>query len=299
MERFPPAQERPVASPQASNPKLGASRIEMRASQILRERCTPLKSKPVLKTEEQKPISSATGLLASPPLPQLQQLDYANWRDNLDKFIVNTVLSRAPPYEFSASALKQRVEDHFPEDFTKWAFAQRGNTRTEFASSMDRMIAKGHLVQQSGQSFVASQQLLLSQSQKQRTGAATTPSSVADAENDPGLLNRAQRRQDLLTHNKEIRSVKGQNVSKLAAFIFRHQDAFRPFLPPNFQVISAAAAAPVIAEVDRQAARTAQLTVQPACIKNGSMRDYQLEGLKWMINLHDSGVGGILADEMG
>lgn len=29
------------------------------------------------------------------------------------------------------------------------------------------------------------------------------------------------------------------------------------------------------------------------------MRDYQLEGLNWMIKLYDNGINGILADEMG
>ncbi len=32
---------------------------------------------------------------------------------------------------------------------------------------------------------------------------------------------------------------------------------------------------------------------------HGSMRDYQLEGLTWMVNLQSNGMGGILADEMG
>jgi hypothetical protein len=67
-----------------------------------------------------------------------------------------------------------------------------------------------------------------------------------------------------------------------------------------------------------------RLTVQPACIKFGTMRSYQVsmstvrrvivflygllwlhtlplqvEGLNWLINLHDTGINGILADEMG
>lgn len=29
------------------------------------------------------------------------------------------------------------------------------------------------------------------------------------------------------------------------------------------------------------------------------MRPYQLEGLNWMIKLHDNGINGILADEVG
>ena len=41
-----------------------------------------------------------------------------------------------------------------------------------------------------------------------------------------------------------------------------------------------------------------RLQVQPGIIK-GQMRDYQLQGLNWMIHLYDNGVNGILADEMG
>ena len=42
-----------------------------------------------------------------------------------------------------------------------------------------------------------------------------------------------------------------------------------------------------------------RLTKQPACIAFGKMRDYQLEGLNWLIKLHEHGINGILADEMG
>jgi SWI/SNF-related matrix-associated actin-dependent regulator of chromatin subfamily A member 5 len=41
-----------------------------------------------------------------------------------------------------------------------------------------------------------------------------------------------------------------------------------------------------------------KLLAQPSLIK-GQMRDYQLEGLNWMLNLHDNNISGILADEMG
>ena len=40
-----------------------------------------------------------------------------------------------------------------------------------------------------------------------------------------------------------------------------------------------------------------RLTRQPPCI-TGSMRDYQLEGLNWMLGLHFNGLNGILADEV-
>ncbi|KAG0240833.1 hypothetical protein BGX31_001630 [Mortierella sp. GBA43] len=40
-------------------------------------------------------------------------------------------------------------------------------------------------------------------------------------------------------------------------------------------------------------------TESPAYIKNGTLRDYQIHGLNWMISLYKNGINGILADEMG
>ncbi|KAF9166387.1 hypothetical protein DFQ26_008071 [Actinomortierella ambigua] len=40
-------------------------------------------------------------------------------------------------------------------------------------------------------------------------------------------------------------------------------------------------------------------TESPAYIKNGTLRDYQIQGLNWMVSLHRNGINGILADEMG
>lgn len=40
------------------------------------------------------------------------------------------------------------------------------------------------------------------------------------------------------------------------------------------------------------------LCVFIAAARFGTMRAYQLEGLNWMIKLHDNGINGILADEV-
>ena len=37
----------------------------------------------------------------------------------------------------------------------------------------------------------------------------------------------------------------------------------------------------------------------PAFIQGGEMRDYQVQGLNWLVSLHENGISGILADEMG
>ena len=48
------------------------------------------------------------------------------------------------------------------------------------------------------------------------------------------------------------------------------------------------------------ARRTVYLNSQPKTLADHcKMRKYQLEGLNWMIKLHDHGINGILADEMG
>eukprot|EP00127_Corallochytrium_limacisporum_P002041 Clim_evm29s99 gene=Clim_evmTU29s99 len=39
--------------------------------------------------------------------------------------------------------------------------------------------------------------------------------------------------------------------------------------------------------------------VQPALVSGGQLRDYQLEGVEWMIGLWENGLNGILGDEMG
>src|SRR5210317_31207 len=46
--------------------------------------------------------------------------------------------------------------------------------------------------------------------------------------------------------------------------------------------------------------RTVYLNQQPKILaEHCKMHGYQLEGLNWMIKLHDHGINGILADEMG
>ncbi|KAG9252636.1 SNF2 family N-terminal domain-containing protein [Emericellopsis atlantica] len=42
-----------------------------------------------------------------------------------------------------------------------------------------------------------------------------------------------------------------------------------------------------------------EMAKQPKCMINGTMRDYQLEGLTWMYEICSQGMSGILADEMG
>ncbi|GAX78211.1 hypothetical protein CEUSTIGMA_g5653.t1 [Chlamydomonas eustigma] len=42
-----------------------------------------------------------------------------------------------------------------------------------------------------------------------------------------------------------------------------------------------------------------RLQIQPSIITGTTLREYQLQGLNWLIHLYDNGINGILADEMG
>lgn len=42
-----------------------------------------------------------------------------------------------------------------------------------------------------------------------------------------------------------------------------------------------------------------KVTVQPKMLQGGQLREYQLEGLQWMLSLYNNNLNGILADEMG
>lgn len=45
--------------------------------------------------------------------------------------------------------------------------------------------------------------------------------------------------------------------------------------------------------------RATILTESPTYVKEGKLRDYQIQGLNWLISLHENKLSGILADEMG
>ena len=54
-----------------------------------------------------------------------------------------------------------------------------------------------------------------------------------------------------------------------------------------------------IDDIDEDDVQAVRVLAQPAFIKGGTMRDYQVEGLNWMLSLYARELNGILADEMG
>lgn len=40
-------------------------------------------------------------------------------------------------------------------------------------------------------------------------------------------------------------------------------------------------------------------TSSPSYVTGGTLRDYQVQGLNWLVSLFEHGINGVLADEMG
>jgi len=55
----------------------------------------------------------------------------------------------------------------------------------------------------------------------------------------------------------------------------------------------------LMAEDEGASGQHAVILKQPSILTGGTLRDYQIEGLNWMIRLAANGINGILADEMG
>lgn len=81
------------------------------------------------------------------------------------------------------------------------------------------------------------------------------------------------------------------NISSLTAY-----QVFSEILTKKTEVLGR-----VGSGFDGQALGEHDLTMakQPKCMIGGTMRDYQLEGLTWMLEICVQGMSGILADEMG
>lgn len=78
--------------------------------------------------------------------------------------------------------------------------------------------------------------------------------------------------------------------------LLRKSAAFSDILTKKTEVLGR-----VGVSLDGQALGAHQLGMaqQPKCLVGGTMRDYQLEGVTWMMEVCVQGMSGILADEMG
>lgn len=101
-----------------------------------------------------------------------------------------------------------------------------------------------------------------------------------------------RRKQKKKAETKAEREAKGRELDEL----LKQSAAFSDILTKKTQVLGRVGSGfdgKTLGEHDLQ------MAAQPKCLIGGTMRDYQLEGLTWMLEICLQNMSGILADEMG
>ena len=98
--------------------------------------------------------------------------------------------------------------------------------------------------------------------------------------------------------NALIRQSITKTAIKRQAFLVHHASLFKPLLPPSnyYSKLSATVTSDAHA---RGFMPYHELAQQPSLIQNGEMKQYQLQGLSFLVWLFENGMNGILGDEMG
>lgn len=118
---------------------------------------------------------------------------------------------------------------------------------------------------------------------------------IAEAENNIAEERRrklALKKRKKNDDSKEARESKAQQLNTLLS----QSQVFSQALTKKTKVLGR-----VGSGLDDQALGEHDLKMaeQPRCMVGGTMRNYQLEGLTWMLEICEQGMSGILADEMG
>lgn len=98
-----------------------------------------------------------------------------------------------------------------------------------------------------------------------------------------------------LQHNEAVKASIKEKESYRRDFLVNHQTILEPFMdePTRRMVQQWSESKPSVPF------RQGELCAQPDLVTGGEMRDYQLVGLNFMLNLHKQNIGMILGDEMG
>ncbi len=114
----------------------------------------------------------------------------------------------------------------------------------------------------------------------------------ANAVEEERLVAAIRRKQKRKASSKAEREAKARELDEL----LKQSAAFSDILTKKTQVLGRVGSGfdgKALGEHDLQ------MATQPKCLVGGTMRDYQLEGLTWMLEICLQNMSGILADEMG
>lgn len=127
--------------------------------------------------------------------------------------------------------------------------------------------------------------------------ARKAPRKKSVAKKQSGAAPRTQKPSEIarLQHNEHVKADAMEKQSFRRDFISRHGTILKPFMDePTRRMLDSWRASKLMKSYQRD-----ELFIQPALITGGEMRDYQLAGLNFMVDMHRQNLGMILGDEMG
>jgi len=118
---------------------------------------------------------------------------------------------------------------------------------------------------------------------------------------DPVKESKVKQRADryILERNKQLRAEAQTLMPLRNAWLQHHRDLFDPFFTNHRHNYFTDTLDKIPGIEETKVVPFHLLSKQPKEIVGGTMKDYQLKGLSWMLNMHDNFTNGILGDEMG
>lgn len=128
-----------------------------------------------------------------------------------------------------------------------------------------------------------------------RKATTTKPASKPKGPSKPRIMTPHEKKR--VSHNETVKQRVESKKERRTQFLASNLSTMEPFLDERVaSQLKAAGAATTTIESEGQAEQ--ELFLQPEAIQ-ADMRDYQLQGLNWMVKMHSSNLGMILGDEMG
>jgi hypothetical protein len=159
----------------------------------------------------------------------------------------------------------------------------------EYEEGLERAKADASAAEQRAQAEAAARrveaEVAAEAARREKAAAPAKPKKVAPIE---------QRR---LAHNAALAREKQQLLAPRRGFYLRHVEVLRPFV--DAKQLAAATAQPGKATGGPLGGQLQLPVVTTPSWIEGEMRDYQLRGLSWMLEMQRNGVSAILGDEMG
>ncbi|KAI8907258.1 SNF2 family N-terminal domain-containing protein [Gorgonomyces haynaldii] len=104
---------------------------------------------------------------------------------------------------------------------------------------------------------------------------------------------------DLFSHFINVSKMKSSDASKFKDFVAQDTPKKQNDGSRRHRKTEKEEDAELLQEEDQDENSPFKFDESPSYVTGGTMRDYQVQGLNWLINLYENGINGILADEMG